>query len=169
MARTRAGGREYALCSATEKIPIDGLPAAHDSMQTVLHAGEYILTVAVRLDRLGKWKLTIDQENSSISSSISERDAAWLVDSPGYSTSQAGAGATVAAEDGKPFVLVRVNGHAKAPASGIPTGPNATTDGILIWVTEWNENSLQPAPATSGNKTAADGVPEDAPMPAENE
>jgi hypothetical protein len=119
-------GRQYAVCSATSKIPFVGLP--NGRLETTLDPGEYVVTVAVRADGLGKWKLTIAQPQTSIRTTIDQEDARWLLNCPGYTTEQAGASGTEAADDDKPFVLVRLNVSSNRPA------PDRVTDGILIWI-----------------------------------
>jgi hypothetical protein len=128
--------RKYAIFSATRKIPLTGDPPSRAGIQTILKPGDYILTVAARPDGLGAWKLTIAKPGTSIRTTIDKSDAAWLVDSPGFMTAQAGGDGTEAVDGDKPLVLLRLNCESNATAAAAPPAPGATTEGIMIWAIE---------------------------------
>jgi len=126
---------KYRVLVSTQEIPSSGIPSDHGT--TELAPGEYIVTVAVRRDRLGRWRLTLIQQDGAIGMVIPEEQAKWLTDGPGYSTEQAGNGASVAATSDEPFVLLRLNCMQKTQGGGgVSAPPGAHTDGIMIWVDE---------------------------------
>jgi hypothetical protein len=126
---------KYRLLISTQEIPSTGVPSDHGSSE--LAPGEYIVTAAVRRDRLGRWRLTLVQQNGTIGMVIPEEHANWLTDGPGYSTERAGSGASVAATSDEPFVFLRLNCMQKTPGGGgVSAPPGARTEGIMIWVDE---------------------------------
>ena len=126
---------KYRLLVSTQEIPSSGIPSDHGCSE--LAPGEYIVTAAVRRDRLGQWRLTLAQQNGAIGMVIPEEQAKWLTDSPGYSTQQAGSGASEAAASDAPFVFLRLNCMQKTPGGGgVSAPPGARTDGIMVWVDE---------------------------------
>ena len=142
---------KYRLLVSTQEIPSSGVPSNHGSSE--LSPGEYIVTAAVRRDRVGEWKLTVAKQNSTIGMGFPEEQCMWLTDSPGYSTEQAGSGASVAAISDEPFVFLRLNCMQKTPGGGgVSAPPGAHTDGIMIWVDQ-KPLGAPPVPPTVNGPT----------------
>jgi hypothetical protein len=127
-------GQSLHVCTATHNIPQHGFPDVQG--MTALAQGEYLLTAAVRQNRHGKWQLTIANPNSSSSLGIDDTDATWLVDSPGWESSQAGLGATEAVEPGAPFVLLRARTMVNVSRGVSTSSSKPTEQGVMLWVTE---------------------------------
>ncbi|HVX11520.1 MAG TPA: hypothetical protein VHC22_10085 [Pirellulales bacterium] len=143
--------RKYYLDWATAEIPEIGVPLhPHKGIRFSLPAGEFMLTVAARRDRVGEWKLTVaEQHHSSVSTPIPEDHAGWLVDNPGYiMTSQAGTDGTESATDGEHLVLLRVT----CGTTATPNTPPASSSGLMVWAVE---ERPEPSPAVSTSEGGA--------------
>lgn len=124
-------GQVIRILQATREIPQSGYPANFGA--SYLPEGEYVLTVAVRRDHLGQWRLTATNPQGSVSMGIAQEDSAWLVDSPGASTSQAGAQETESFDPGERIVLLRDRTMQRQPDGSASSTPEPC-DGIMIWL-----------------------------------
>ncbi|HEV3341921.1 MAG TPA: hypothetical protein VG125_16255 [Pirellulales bacterium] len=120
------------VCGSTREITGTGFPANHSASN--LPEGEYLLTAAIRRDRHGKWQLTLAHRQGSSSFGISDEDAGWLVDSPGWSTSQAGVSGTEVFDPSAPLELLRIRTMEKLPGGGSTSSSSPTGPGVMLWV-----------------------------------
>ncbi|HET6879277.1 MAG TPA: hypothetical protein VFI31_03945 [Pirellulales bacterium] len=120
------------LFTVTQDVPENGFPANSGSSGP-FRDGEYLLTAAIRPDRNGKWQLTIAGPQSSFSMGIAEAAAAWLGDSPGYSTEQAGASGTQVADPGERLALLRIRAMKRTSPTSSSSAPGPA-DGVMIWL-----------------------------------
>ncbi|HWB11448.1 MAG TPA: hypothetical protein VG826_19615 [Pirellulales bacterium] len=119
------------VCGSAHEIPQTGFPAGHGA--TNLPEGEYVLTAAIRRDRHGNWQLTIAHRNGSGSFGISDEDAGWLVDSPGWGTTQAGVNGTELLDPNTPIELLRVRAAEKLAGGGSQSSSSPTGPGVVLW------------------------------------
>ena len=120
------------VCGSAHEVPLTGFPANRSA--TNLPEGEYLLTAAIRHDRNGQWQLTVAYQNGSSSFGISDEDAGWLVDSPGYSTSQAGVSGTDLFDPNARFELLRVRTFEKRPGGGSVSSDSPAGPGVMLWI-----------------------------------
>jgi hypothetical protein len=124
-------GKSLRLYESVNTIPETGFPANYGS--SGLAEGEYLLTAAIRRDRKGQWQFTVAGPQSSSSFGIADDQAAWLVESPGWSSEQAGSGATEVFNAGEPIVLLRLRSMEKQ-AGGVSTTTPKPSEGVMIWI-----------------------------------
>ena len=125
-------GRSLYICGSTHAIPQTGLPANFGA--TTLAEGEYLLTAAIRRDRNGKWQLTLARKGGSASFGFGDDDSAWLVDSPGWESTQAGTSSTELFDPDEPIVLLRLRAAEKTPGGGSTISQNVTEKGVMLWI-----------------------------------
>ena len=125
-------GRALQICTATQDIPDQGFP--NHVGATSLQEGEYVLTVAIRKNRLQQWTLTVANPNSSAGFTISDDYAQWLADNPGWSSSQAGSGGTETTAVEEPFTLLRVRAMEPLPGGGSASSQKPVGEGVMIWI-----------------------------------
>lgn len=133
-------GRPFYLKTAISQIPVRGLPDPKTSrinshkFPPRQSATEFILTVAVHRDALGRWRLTWERERDNLSLFLSQSEAQWLGAVAGQSLWQAGNGQTESAPSGQPLILARLRKGKKVPR-GFTVEMNPC-DGILVWISE---------------------------------
>lgn len=126
-------GQSLRLFESAQDIPQNGLPANFVGSAGPLQEGEYVLTAAVRRDRNGKWQITVAEPQSSNGFGIADEHTAWLTDSLGWETSQAGAASAEVYDPDQPFTLLRVRSMKKVSPNSSTSTPDPT-DGILLWI-----------------------------------
>jgi hypothetical protein len=126
-------GQSLRLFETAQDIPQSGFPTNYVGSSGPLQEGEYLLTAAIRRDRNGKWQATLAGPHSSNSFGIADEHAAWLTDSPGWETSQAGSTSTEVYNADQPFALLRVRSMKKVSPNSSQSTPDPM-DGLLLWI-----------------------------------
>lgn len=127
-------GESLRLFTISDNIPQTGIPTELSGYNSSwVQEGEYVLTVAIRPDRNGKWQITVAGPNSSAGFGIANDHAKWLSDNPGWSTEQAGTPAAQVSDLSQPMVLLRLRAMKKtAPGSSSTTAE--PSDGVMLWL-----------------------------------
>lgn len=130
-------GTSRNLAAATHDIPPQGFPGC-DGQFGPIGEGEYLVTAAIRPDRLGNWQITAefqaadDASKSSSGFGIAEAHAAWLTKGGGSSTEQAGSGATDVFNPSEPIALLRIR-TMEQTAPGVSSTTSAPAEGVMLW------------------------------------
>ena len=132
-------GQKYELHTQVNSIPWEGLPERSHPELNLEGGDETLITLATFRDPAGQWKLriTLTPPAGGLSARtlhLSDDQAAWIVDNPGYGTAGVLPGGDgMSFDSGGPAVLIRLHVHERNKNGGSGTR-DVPAEGILLWI-----------------------------------